>query len=124
MSPEVSKRRIKLGLLFLGRKRPGFDMDWGADMEAKVRDAVNESAFEAFEPSQKAVDEGSLRKVVEEGKDAEVHVLVLLQTTMADGRMAPALAQIWPYPPVFWATPEKQEGDMISSCLERMFDSA
>lgn len=39
MRPEVSKRRIKLGLLFLGRKRPGFDMDWGADMEVKVRDA-------------------------------------------------------------------------------------
>ena len=36
--------------------------------------------------------------------------------SMADGRMAPTLAQIWPHPPVFWATPEKQEGDMISSC--------
>ena len=116
MSPEVLERRIKVGLLFLGRKRPGFDMDWGAGMEVKVRDAVNESAFEVFEPSQKAVDEGSLRKVVGECKDAGVNVLVLLQTTMADGRMAPTLAQIWPYPPVFWATPEKQEGDMISSC--------
>jgi L-fucose isomerase-like protein len=41
---------------------------------------------------------------------------VLLQTTMGDGRLAPTLAQLWPDPLILWATPEKQEGDMISSC--------
>jgi len=116
MSPSKSDKSIKIGLLFLGRKRPGFDMDWGAEMEIKVREAVNQSSFSVFEPSQKAVDEASLRKVVSECKEAGVNVLILLQTTMADGRMAPTLAQIWPHPPIFWATPEKQEGDMISSC--------
>jgi L-fucose isomerase-like protein len=35
---------------------------------------------------------------------------------MGDGRLAPTLAQLWPNPLVLWATPEKQEGDMISSC--------
>ncbi len=116
MGHKVSDKHIKLGLIFLGRKRPGFDMDWGGGMEAKAREAVNQTAFEVFEPSQKAVDEASLRQVVAECKEAGVQVLVLLQTTMADGRVAPTLAQIWPYPPVFWATPENQEGDMISSC--------
>ena len=91
-------------------------MDWGADMEVKVREAVHQSAFEVFEPSQKAVDEDSLKKVVEECKAAHVQVLVLLQCTIGDGRLAPTLAQLWPHPPVFWATPENQEGDMISSC--------
>ena len=85
-------------------------------MEMKVREAVSQSAFEVFEPSKKAVDDQSLRDVVAECENAGVDALVLLQTTMADGRMAPTLAQIWPHPPVFWATPEKQEGDMISSC--------
>ena len=116
MSPSTPNSPIKLGLLFLGRKRPGFDMEWGAAMELKVREAVNQSTFEVFEPSEKAVDETSLRKVVGECKEAGVQALVLLQTTMADGRMAPTLAQIWPYPPIFWATPENQDGDMISSC--------
>jgi len=116
MNPKGSNKGIKLGLLFLGRKRPGFDMDWGASMEIKVRNAVNGSGFEVFEPSKKAVDDNSLREVVAECEEAGVDALALLQTTMADGRMAPALAQIWPHPPVFWATPEKQEGDMISSC--------
>ena len=116
MSQTDSKTDTKLGLLFLGRKRPGFDMDWGADMEAKVRKAVGQSAFEVFEPSSKAVDEASLRQIISECEQAGVNALVLLQTTMADGRMAPTLAQIWPDPPIFWATPEKQEDDMISSC--------
>ena len=91
-------------------------MEWGAGIEIKVREAVNQSNFEVFEPSKKAVDEVSLKEVVAECEDAGVEALVLLQTTMADGRMAPTLAQIWPYPPIFWATPEKPEGDMISSC--------
>lgn len=116
MNPTNSNKGIKLGLLFLGRKRPGFDMEWGAGIEIKVREAVNQSNFEIFEPSKKAVDEVSLKEVVAECEDAGVEALVLLQTTMADGRMAPTLAQIWPYPPIFWATPEKPEGDMISSC--------
>jgi len=116
MIPTNSNKGIKLGLLFLGRKRPGFDMEWGAGIEIKVREAVNQSNFEVFEPSKKAVDEVSLKEVVAECEDAGVEALVLLQTTMADGRMAPTLAQIWPYPPIFWATPEKPEGDMISSC--------
>lgn len=116
MNPTNSNKGIKLGLLFLGRKRPGFDMEWGAGIEIKVREAVNQSNFEVFEPSKKAVDEVSLKEVVAECEDAGVEALVLLQTTMADGRMAPTLAQIWPYPPIFWATPEKPEGNMISSC--------
>ncbi len=116
MSPQESAKPTKVGLLFLGRKRPGFDMDWGAGMEIKARQAVNQLWFEVFEPSQKAVDEASFRQVVAACKAAGVQVLILLQTTMADGRLAPVLAQEWPYPPVLWATPENQEGDMISSC--------
>ena len=116
MSSKDSDKPIKVGLIFLGRKRPGFDMEWGEGMEIKVREAVSQSFFAVFEPSQKAVDEASLGQVVAECKAAGVQVLLLLQTTMADGRLAQTLAQEWPFPPLFWATPEKQEGDMISSC--------
>ena len=27
----------KLGVIFIGRRRPGFDMDWGRAMEERVR---------------------------------------------------------------------------------------
>ena len=102
MSSKDSDNPAKVGLLFLGRKRPGFDMEWGAGMEMKARQAVRQSSFAVFEPSQKAVDEASLRQVVAECKAAGVQALLLLQTTMADGRLALTLAQEWPYPPLFW----------------------
>ncbi len=106
----------KVGLVFLGRKRPGFDMDWGKQLEGKVREGMTRTGFVLMEPEEKAVDEPSFRRVINQCKGAGVDALVLLQTTMADGRMAPALAQLWPDPPILWATPENPQGDMVSSC--------
>ncbi|MFO7903013.1 MAG: sugar isomerase [Planctomycetota bacterium] len=116
MHGEMPRGRAKIGLVFLGRKRPGFDMDWGRVMERRARDMVRQTGFDVFEPEEKAVDEASLRSVLATCGREGVEVLVLLQTTMADGRLAPTVAQLWPDPPVFWATPENPDGDMISSC--------
>src|SRR5512146_3162077 len=49
-------------------------------------------------------------------KNEQADAVVVLQTTMGDGRLAPTLAQLWPDPIILWATPEKADGDMISSC--------
>jgi len=106
----------KLGVIFLGRRRPGFDMDWGRRMEERVRGWLQQSDFSIFEPAEKAVDEPSLRRAVAACQQAQAEAIVLLQTTMGDGRLAPTLAQLWPDPLVLWATPEKPDGDMISSC--------
>ena len=61
----------KLGVIFVGGRRPGFDMEWGRRMEERVRGWLRMTPFAISEPPEKA--------------DA----LVLLQTTMADGRLAP-----------------------------------
>jgi len=106
----------KIGVVFIGRRRPGFDMDWGKAMEQKVRAWLQKTGFKIFEPSEKAVDDKSLRKVLDECAAQKVDVLAVLQTTMGDGRLAPTLAQLWPDPIILWATPENQTGDMISSC--------
>jgi L-fucose isomerase-like protein len=106
----------KIGLIFLGRRRPGFDMDWGKRMEERVRAGLSRTRFAIFEPSEKAIDDASLRRILAECAAQNVDALVLLQTTMGDGRLAPTLAQLWPDPLVLWATPEKPDGDMISSC--------
>src|SRR5262245_14890994 len=108
--------RPKVGVIFLGRRRPGFDMEWGKQMEARVRGWLSQTNFTVFEPSEKAVDDASLRRVMAACDEQKVDAIVLLQTTMGDGRLAPTLAQLWPDPLILWATPEKQEGDMISSC--------
>lgn len=91
-------------------------MEWGKRIEESARESLRGGEFALVEPAEKAVDDASLRSAVEfcarEGADA----LVLLQPTMGDGRLAPTLAQLWPDPLILWATPEKPEGDMISSC--------
>jgi L-fucose isomerase-like protein len=106
----------KIGLIFLGRRRPGFDMEWGAAVEQRVRRLFQQSGFSAFEPKEKAVDDASLRRVMAACEEQRVDAVLLLQTTLGDGRLAPTMAQLWRDPIILWATPEKPDGDMISSC--------
>jgi L-fucose isomerase-like protein len=108
-------RPLKLGVIFLGRRRPGFDMEWGRQMEVRARRALQRTGFTLFEPSEKAIDEPSFRRAMVACEQNGADAIVLLQTTLSDGRLAPTLAQLWPDPPVLWATPEKPDGDMISS---------
>lgn len=107
---------LKVGVLFLGRRRPGFDMDWGKQMEERVRKQLKGARISFFEPPEKAVDDASLRRAMAACEAEKVDAIVLLQATMGDGRLSLTLAQLWPHPLILWATPEKQDGDMISSC--------
>lgn len=108
--------QIKAGFLFLGRKRPGFVPEWGAFIEEKACEQLKTADFEVFFPSEKIVDIPTLRIGIDECNAAGCQVLVVVQPTMSDGRLAPVLGQESPAPVVFWATPEKQEGSMISAC--------
>jgi L-fucose isomerase-like protein len=105
-----------VGVIFVGRRRPGFDMAWGGQMDDRVRQCLAESGLPIFEAPEKAIDDASLRRAVAACNEHGVSAIVLLQTTMGDGRLAPTLAQLWPDVPVLWATPENPIGDMISSC--------
>lgn len=112
----TANSKIKAGVIFLGRRRPGFDMEWSKQMEARVRGSLPKSGFEIFEPAEKAIDDPSLRCVMAACDTAKVDAIVLLQTTMGDARLSQTMAQLWPDPVILWATPEKPDGDMISSC--------
>jgi L-fucose isomerase-like protein len=116
VAPVSNTHPIKLGVIFLGRRRPGFDMEWGRGQEAKVRSLLSKGEFDVFEPPEKAIDDPSLRQAMTACEKAGVGAILLLQTTMGDGRLAPTMAQLWPDPVILWATPEKPDGDMISSC--------
>jgi len=105
----------RIGILFLGRKRPGFDPEWGAKIDRLVLQQFEDGADEIFVPP-KAVDRSTLESAVQACRSERCDVIVMLQTTMSDGRLAPFLAQAWGLPLVLWATPEKPDGDMISSC--------
>ena len=107
---------IKAGVLFLGRKRPGFVPEWGEFIKQEAQKQLQKAAFEAFFPQERIVDIASLRVAIRECKTAGCQVLIVIQPTMSDGRLAPVLGQESPSPVIFWATPEKQEGSMISAC--------
>src|SRR5260221_7061691 len=77
---------------------------------------MQQKGIPLFEPQEKAMDDASLRRVIAACESAGIDAIVVLQTTMGDGRLAPTLAQLWPDPVILWATPEKPDGDMISSC--------
>lgn len=112
MTEESGKTR--LGVLFLGRKRPGFDPEWGSKVRGDVEDFLERSPYDIFVPDT-VVDDASLRKAVARCHEEGCEVLLTLQTTMGDGRLAPVLGQLWDGPVVLWATPERPEGPMISS---------
>ncbi len=108
---------MKIGLLVFGRRRPGFDPEWGARIVAALDQAVETATtFDAFRPSLPIVDDASLRAALAECKGAAVEAVVVLQPTMGDGNLALTLSRLWSAPVVLWATPEKPTGAMISSC--------
>jgi len=107
--------KLKFGVLFLGRKRPGFDPEWGKAVQAAIRGFLKNNHYECVIPSDNIPDDAALREAVAACRQAGAQTLVVTQPTVSDGRLAPVLAQLWKDPLVFWATTEKQTGEMISA---------
>lgn len=107
--------KTKLGVLLLGRKRPGFDQEWGREVAEEARDFLRKS-YDAF-VAETVVDDASLRRAVAQCREERCEVLLTLQPTMSDGRLAPVLAQLWNGPVVLWATPERPDGSGVSCAL-------
>ncbi len=106
----------RVGVVFFGRTRPGFDETWGSAMAERVSRAVMERSWQSFICPTKAVDDATLRAAVTECTAADCQTIIALQTTMSDGRLAPLLGQQWGGPVVLWATPENPDGELVSSC--------
>jgi len=107
---------LRVGFLVVGRKRRGFDMEYGGRMEEAAWAAMGEAPFGAVRPTTRVIDDGTLRQALAELRTQQCDALVVLQPIMGDGRLAPVLAQLWGDPPVLWATPEKPDGGKVSSC--------
>jgi len=114
--PQRDCADLRVGFLVIGRKRPGFDVDWARAMETSAWSALQALAGTAVRPQTRVVDDATLRQVLEVLQQAHCDALVVLQPTMGDGRLAPVLAQLWDAPVVLWATPERPGGNKVSSC--------
>lgn len=105
----------KVGLLVVGRKRPGFDREWAARIETETLGTLNALGFGGLTAA-RAVDDTSLAGALAELRGAGVDTLVLGQPTIGDGRLASALAHVWSDPIVLWATPERPGADRVTAC--------
>jgi L-fucose isomerase-like protein len=113
---EEHNQPTRVGFMAIGRKRPGFDADWGRHIDTAAFDATTAVGLEAIRPPQPVVDDASMRAAIEAFTQAQCDTLIVLQPTMGDGRLAPILAQLWGKPLVLWATPERADSDKVSSC--------
>jgi L-fucose isomerase-like protein len=104
-----------IGLMVLGRKRAGFDPAWGAHVGTRIRAILDALPWTVHVPSDNIADQAELGRSVESCRAAGVTVMILVQPTISDGRLAPLLSRLWKKPLVLWATTEKQSGAMISA---------
>jgi L-fucose isomerase-like protein len=107
---------ITVGLLVMGRKRPGFDPDWGALIKRKVIAQMEQSGFTLVIPDVAIVDDLTLRAALDACDAAGTDVHVVVQPTMSDANLGVTISQRSRNPVILWATPENPEGAMISSC--------
>jgi len=106
----------KIGVLFFGRKRPGFDLVWGKHIETLAKNELNKLEHEVVVFGNPIVDDLSLQQAITEFRSAGVDVPVILQAAMSDGRLATRIGQLWTDPVVLWATPENPDSLKVSSC--------
>lgn len=104
-----------VGLMIMGRKRPGFDPEWGAQVKKRIHARFAALPWRVVTPSENIADHHELKRAVAVCRDEGVSVMVLVQPTISDGRLAPILSSLWSNPVVLWATTEKPTGAMISA---------
>lgn len=107
---------LAVGVLILGRKRPGFDQDWNREVTRRAITAIEELGLESIGPDAAVVDDASLAQALRRIRERGCDVLVMLQPSMGNGQLSLTLAQQWPGPIVLWATPERPGDGKVSSC--------
>jgi len=102
-----------LGVLILGRKRPGFDQEWNRIICARSLAVLGSLGYTCVGAEAPVVDDATIRGAIERIRRAGCEGLVMLQPSMGHGQMAHTVAQEWPDPVVLWERP----GDgKVSSC--------
>jgi L-fucose isomerase-like protein len=111
--PDDSK---PIGMLVLGRKRPGFDQEWNRTVLTRVGTALNEMGLTTVGAEQPVVDDRTTIAALDRVRAADADTLLVLQPSLGNGQLAFTVMQNWPKPVVLWATPERQDTSVVSSC--------
>jgi len=115
----------KVAMVVMGRKRPWptcpnpeTGHEWSDDMREKTAQIMESlgtaGTLQLVASDDDLVDDPSVRKEMARLHGEGVHVVVVTQPTIGDGRLSPVISQAWGHRLVIWATPEEQKGEMIS----------
>jgi len=105
-----------LGVMILGRKRPGFDQEWNQQVCGRAVAALKSLGYKTVGADKPVVDDATIKVALDNLRAAGCQALVMLQPSMGHGQLALTVAQQWPDPVVLWATPERPGDGKVSSC--------
>jgi L-fucose isomerase-like protein len=105
-----------LGVLTIGRKRPGFDQQWNQIMRARAGAALQAIGAKIPASPEPGVDHQTTRAALESLERAGCRTLLVLQPSLGNGHFAMTVAQRWAGPIILLATPERPDGEKVSSC--------
>jgi L-fucose isomerase-like protein len=112
----ASKTQKPVGVLILGRKRPGFDQEWNKIICKRAVVALENLGYTCIGQDAPMLDDATLQAALEGIRAAGCDSLVMLQPSMGNGQLAFSLSQAWTGPIVLWATPERPGDGKVSSC--------
>lgn len=105
----------RLFVLTLGRSRSGFDQEWSASIVRRCNAYLSERYRVHIEP-ETVRSAARLTSLLESPKARQADVLLFLQPSIADGALVNPIAQCASNKSIlFWATPERSEGNIVSS---------
>lgn len=105
-----------IGVLILGRKRPGFDQEWNRTITGRCQATLESLGLACIGHDAAVVDDASMRAALSRMKSAGCDCLLMLQPSLGNGQLAMTLAQEWPDQIILWATPERRDSQTVSSC--------
>src|SRR5438477_3944753 len=115
-SVRIAAKRSSVGVLIIGRKRPGFDQEWNQTMCSGARASLSALGYECIGADVPVVDDATIGAAIARIRQSNCEALVVLQPSLGNGQLSLAVMQQWGMPVVLWATPERQESEKASSC--------
>jgi L-fucose isomerase-like protein len=112
----LQKASGPVGVLVFGRKRPGFDQAWSAEIRARCTQAFAALGCQTVGEDSVVFDDESVYTAIGGFERAGCQALIVIQPSLADGQYALAVSQRWRDPVVLWATPERAGDGKVSSC--------
>lgn len=116
MKIQQATSQAPVGVLIFGRKRPGFDQDWNAEMRDRCRKSLAEAGFNCIGAEGVVLDDEMVNTALNRIAEAGCRALIVIQPSLADGQFALNVSQRWSDPIILWATPERPGDGKVSSC--------